>query len=225
MSPDEPGVAEEPYVPAHMGTDQDFAAHDYLWEPVRVGADVGVIAVMRDIQAAKVMSLDDLYSNLEKGEADRVSAFAVAHAGDWEYPSGYRPGDILCLEGVGAAEGPLSARLEAVAEKMRAYLGSHIVFGGKNDVELVIAFIVSTYLFTAFEYAPRLLISGVTNSGKSTLMDVLRELCYRANFAADTTEASLFRVIDECQVTAILDEFQDYSKPAQADIKKILKGK
>ncbi len=89
-----------------MGTDQDSVALDYLWEPVRVGADVKVIAVTRDIQAAKVVSLEDLDGKVGKEEADRVRTFAVVHAGDWEYPSGYRPEECLLPEGGRAAAEP-----------------------------------------------------------------------------------------------------------------------
>ncbi len=106
MSPDEPGADEEPYVPEHMGTDQDYYPRDCFWEPVRVGADVGVIAVMRDIQDAKVVSLEDLEGKVGKGEADRIRAFAVVHAGDWEYPTGYRPEECLLPEGGRAAAEP-----------------------------------------------------------------------------------------------------------------------
>ena len=229
-----PGTAlEEPQadacVPRYLGTGQDHPAFDIEFEPVLCrSGELKAIVVFRDIQSARVMTFDDMASELSEEDSKRVTDFVLNHASDWAYPSEFHPGE--CLGPVSGrmkfdwGSQPLKARLASACDRARGYLRGHIRFWNEADEDMVVCFVLSTYFKEMFEYAPRLLIRGMKDSGKSTLLDFLREVCYHGNLSSDTRESSLFRMIDECSVTPLLDEYQDYDKLAQDDIKKVLKN-
>ncbi|MBO5600897.1 MAG: hypothetical protein J5897_07680, partial [Candidatus Methanomethylophilus sp.] len=177
----------------------------------------------------KVISFQEIEDYFPiKSVASGHQQFIQEHMSDWRYPS-----DLHIYERLDSLEGrmkfsvldePLTLRLTTVCERILHYLDTFVRLPGEFDAEITAAFIISTYFMEMFEYAPRLLIRGATNSGKSTLLNILSELCYRGNLSGDTTEAALFRLIDQCGVTPLLDEFQDYDRTAQSGIKKILKN-
>jgi len=176
----------------------------------------------------EVMDINQIFNTVGEDDGNELVKFFIDHSHDWKYPSVFHP-----MECLGYSEGrekfsPLDGnyvdRMKRVASRIIAYLQKHIYLTGTYDMELITGFIISTYYMEMFSYAPRLLIRGPTNSGKSTLLDILGELCYRGNTSGDTTEAAIFRMIHFGHVTPLLDEFQDYSHDAQNGIKKILKN-
>jgi energy-coupling factor transporter ATP-binding protein EcfA2 len=57
-----------------------------------------------------------------------------------------------------------------------------------------------------FDYAPRLMIVGEKDSGKSNLMKILSGLCPRPYLSSDITKAPLFRTVHERKPTILIDE-------------------
>lgn len=150
------------------------------------------------------------------------------HQKDWEYPSEIHPFERLSTIGgreqFSVLDGDYVERLSIVSERIMRYFDEHVRLYGDFDAELLATFIIGTYFMDIFEYAPRLLIRGGTGSGKTKVLKICRDLCYRGNLTGDTTEASMFRMIDEFSITPMLDEYQDYDVATKNSIKKILKN-
>ena len=176
----------------------------------------------------EVVELNSLPEFIGKEEAEHTTGFVVEHISDWIYPSEFHPKQCLGYESgrevFSVLDGDYLDRIRRAANRISNYISTHLYMIGDYDMELVLGFIISTYFMDMFDYAPRLLIRGATNSGKSTLLDILAELCYRGDITGNTTEAALFRNISNNDVTPLLDEFQDYPSEVRNGIKKVLKN-
>lgn len=70
-----------------------------------------------------------------------------------------------------------------------------------------------SYTLDGFFFAPRLLIkSPQKRCGKTTLLDVLIELCRRPLPASNITSAALFRTIEQASPTILLDEADTFMR-------------
>jgi hypothetical protein len=80
-----------------------------------------------------------------------------------------------------------------------------------------------TWVYDAFQSLPYIRFLGEFATGKTRMLEVVRELCYRSAMAnGAASNASIFRIIDEWRGTFALDE-ADFSKSAEwSDITKIL---
>ena len=198
-------------------------------EPLqKTGGEMLAIVSDPNTGLVKVADYNGLKEFYDKNDFNRMYSFMRSHAKDWKYPSELHLKECLDpIEGwipFDEFNGDYIGRLKNVASRIMRYLEKHIYLYGTFDAELIATFSVATFFKEMFEYAPRFLIRGATNSGKSTLLDTMAEICYRGNLSGDTTEASLFRLIDSCNITPLLDEYQDYDRNTQNGIKKILKN-
>jgi hypothetical protein len=70
---------------------------------------------------------------------------------------------------------------------------------------------VHTYLIKYFKISPKLSIKSATKRcGKSTLLEVLAELVFRALVTGSITTAALFRVVDKYHPTLLIDEIDTF---------------
>jgi putative DNA primase/helicase len=77
----------------------------------------------------------------------------------------------------------------------------------------VALWVMQTHLFDATEVAAKLLIkSPERRSGKSRLLELLGHLVVRPQPTANIKAATLFRVIEQCRPTLLLDEVDTYLK-------------
>ena len=202
----------------------------YIGEPsISPEGDYQMIVIDKERRLPTIISFNDVEDYFQvKSVGTEHQSFILHHDRDWKYPSALHLYDRLDTMGgripFHPLDEPFTTRMFTVSERILNYLDKYVRLPGEHDAEIVTAFIICSYFMEMFEYAPRLLIRGATNSGKSTLLNILAELCYRGNLSGDTTEASLFRMIDSCGITPLLDEFQDYDHSAQNGIKKILKN-
>lgn len=74
------------------------------------------------------------------------------------------------------------------------------------------AWIIYTWMPELFPVLPRLLVQGVTNTGKSRIIDLVRLLCYRGLVTSDMTPAVMFRMGEWYRPTIAYDEAQDLVK-------------
>ncbi len=104
---------------------------------------------------------------------------------------------------------------------LREFLGSYV----QADAALLdqaTAYARYTWVYDRLPLAPYFAITGDFAAGKSTLLDTLGHICYRAVFAAGAaTAAPIYRVVDKLHGTLVFDEF-DYD-PRDPEWKQILK--
>jgi len=87
---------------------------------------------------------------------------------------------------------------------------SHVVMSDfSRDISAL--WTVHTYLIQKFMISPKLSIrSAVKGCGKTTLLDVLSHLVFRALVTGSITKAALFRIIDMWHPTLLIDEVDSF---------------
>lgn len=71
---------------------------------------------------------------------------------------------------------------------------------------IVASFVLSTWIVDRLAVAPYLLVVGLPQSGKTTLMQVLRLVCRRAILTADISSAAFYRACVRFTPTLLIDE-------------------
>lgn len=83
----------------------------------------------------------------------------------------------------------------------------HYVVLPEHAAEAIALWLVHTYMLEAADYSPYLLItSPVRECGKTTLLEILEHLAYRAKRTGGITAAALYRTIATQSPTMLLDE-------------------
>lgn len=99
---------------------------------------------------------------------------------------------------------PVDAR--AFLHQLRGFLQRYLILPD-HAAEAITLWIVHTYLIGIADYTPYLLVSSpVRECGKSTLLELLQHLAYRAQYTGGITAAALYRRIDRLQPTFLIDE-------------------
>jgi len=77
---------------------------------------------------------------------------------------------------------------------------------GMDDAILIAGFVISTWLIENLAIAPYLALVGLPRSGKTTLLQVLNQVCRRPLLTADITSAAFYEVYEKLSPTLLLDE-------------------
>ena len=105
----------------------------------------------------------------------------------------------------------LGELLDTVSSILRLY----VVFPLQEQVALIAAWIIHTWVFNAFDYTPYLFVFSAANrSGKSRLLEVIQQLAKNPVLTPGSSSAALMRSVDENNPpTMLLDEVDTiYSK-------------
>jgi hypothetical protein len=86
-----------------------------------------------------------------------------------------------------------------------------------DNIHLLVIYVMFTYVFMDYKTAPYLHITGQSGSGKTTTSTLISYLCFNAVAATSVTGASLFRTIESCRPTFIIDEFNHKSGSAMSE--------
>jgi len=116
---------------------------------------------------------------------------------------------------------PYGTQLELFSE-VKSFLHRYIDIQSFWE-DLLGHYVLVTWVYDAFQSLPYIRFLGEFGTGKTRMLEVVRELCYRSAMAnGAASNASIFRIIDEWRGTFALDE-ADFSKSAEwSDIIKIL---
>ena len=88
--------------------------------------------------------------------------------------------------------------------------------------DVVVSYIMMTYIYILFQVIPYLWINGEKGTGKSTIMKIMSKLCFNPMFCSNVNPANIFRQIDNDGSTIILDEFEKMYGEDKQEIIKIL---
>jgi hypothetical protein len=112
-----------------------------------------------------------------------------------------------------AQEGARKARLRALKLDRSALLTNLETFFAEraylpaNAAVVLAVFALNSWVFEEFDTTPYVLLDSATpGCGKNTVMNLLEAVCSRPQMLTSASEAALFRSIDYCHPTVLLDE-------------------
>ena len=107
-------------------------------------------------------------------------------------------------------EWPKQVNGEILADQIRECICSYCVLPQHSDVALTL-WVMSSYSMNSFRIYPRLAISSPQmRCGKTTTLEVLQSLTFKALVASNLSSAVLFRVIDKYKPTLLIDELDTF---------------
>ena len=139
----------------------------------------------------------------------------------WNLPDEFTKGYLN--DGLFHDDTDLRDAFKDVAEKIMNLYDRSVFFIDENDQAINLLFILNSYFRDEIRYAPRIIIEGVTSSGKGRVDSLLTELCYHAIPVGDGSYASSFRMISEFDATPIFSEFGDYGSQDRKQLCQMLK--
>lgn len=115
--------------------------------------------------------------------------------------------------------------LGKLKENLRNFVSKYVYIADDLDREIIITYIMLTWVFDRFSSIPYLRILGEFGTGKSRLLKVLT-VCYNSYYTFGlASPAPIFRLIDKYNCTLIIDELEVSSKNEKNDaIKEIIRA-
>ena len=107
-------------------------------------------------------------------------------------------------------------------DSVRGYVYDHVELPDERLYDIVTAWILLSWIKEGFDIVPYLRFLGMKNTGKTRGLRVLLHLCYRGVLSPSITEAVLYRLCHDYNVTYLLDETEHYSNEAKASIQNVL---
>lgn len=97
-------------------------------------------------------------------------------------------------------------------EKISAYLTQYIVFPHQSISNFIVLWVMGTYVFRIFRYYPYVWLNAEKGSGKTHVMEVLAPIAFNGDLIASSTEAVIFRDIENNAGTMFIDEAEKMKK-------------
>ena len=139
----------------------------------------------------------------------------------WNLPDEFTKGYLN--DGLFKDTSELTDEIRNVSKKIVNLYDRSVFFMDENDQAINLLFILNTYFKDEIRYAPRIIIEGVTSSGKGRVDSLLTELCYHAIPVGDGSYASSFRMASDYDATPIFSEFGDYGNQDRKQLCQMLK--
>ena len=170
-----------------------------ILEPIDNDGHVSIVAV-HDRGTHDVLDSADLMYNETHAKEERDFFKNLVKTTAWPLPKNFIDKEYWLKE---------NEDLSRIHSKIVIYLQNYLWFSNDDMYDLVANWVISTYLRPWFEFAPLLIFDGVTRSGKSTALKVLRHIVYRGVLNTNYSAASIARQIEALDCSMLLDESQD----------------
>ena len=89
-------------------------------------------------------------------------------------------------------------------------------------LNVIVTYILMTYIYIIFQVIPYLWLNGEKGTGKSTIMKLMNKLCFNSLYGSNFNSANIYRQIDNDGSTIILDEFEKMYGDEKQEIIKLL---
>ncbi len=115
--------------------------------------------------------------------------------------------------------------IKFLISEIRRFLDKYVYIEKMVDREIIISYILLTWVYDRFSAIPYLRALGEYGTGKSRLLKVLN-VCYKSiYFASNASSAPIFRLIERFGGTLIIDEAELGSKSSRnSDIREVLRS-
>lgn len=112
-------------------------------------------------------------------------------------------------------DGGVSVEPWAVYTEVRDYFLRYVDYPNPLYYDLLTLWCIGTYWFQLFESFPYIHLNGGKGSGKSVTLGIMKELAFNAQFSPSSSSASMFRTIEACSATFLMDEAENLFKSAK----------
>jgi hypothetical protein len=94
--------------------------------------------------------------------------------------------------------------------KIKGYIQQYVVLKDQDSYSFLSLWTMGTYVFRAFRYYPYVHLNAPKQSGKTLLMEILAPICFNGQLSVNSTEAVLFRDVQNNSPTQFLDEVERF---------------
>jgi len=108
-------------------------------------------------------------------------------------------------------------------QEVKAIFEDYIDFTGPHVVEVFSLWVIGTYIFRIFESYPYIFLKGEKGTGKTRTLTIVDKISFNAISSSSISTASLFRIIESCCPTILLDEAEALKTPSRSqDLRLVL---
>lgn len=107
--------------------------------------------------------------------------------------------------------------------QIMGHIVDYVYLDDENYYVLLSLWIMATYFYRCYNNFPYLLLEAPRNSGKSTLMRVLKDLAFNGTLTSSISAPALFRSVDVDGATMFIDEFEQ-DKHKNSDLMNVLRS-
>lgn len=112
--------------------------------------------------------------------------------------------------------------IDQLYEKIYEYVHEHIDFAEEAFYHILTAFIIASWRINDFDTVPYLMFLGEFASGKTRALEVLSELSYHAIKTSSISSAGLVRLVNNYNVTLLVDETEVLNTESKTELVGIL---
>jgi hypothetical protein len=106
--------------------------------------------------------------------------------------------------------------------EVESYIRSYVTLAQTSYVLVIALWVVATYIWTAFDAFPYLVVTSATKrSGKTRLLELISFVASNSRLFTDISPAALYRTIDGEKPTLLLDEAEMFSS-AKSEYRSLL---
>lgn len=115
---------------------------------------------------------------------------------------------------------------ESVYNEIREYFHRYWAAGDGREwmYDMLTCFAMSTWFRERLDFLPHLLILGKHETGKTRLLNTLRNVSYRGVHTASLTPAYVYRGIDAHDISLYISEYHDLGEDSQRDVDAVVKA-
>lgn len=110
----------------------------------------------------------------------------------------------------------------ALIRQLESYIRSYVTLGETGYALVIALWVVATYIWTAFDAFPYLVVTSATKrSGKTRLLELISFVASNPRLVANISPAALYRTIDSEKPTLLVDEAEMFSS-AKSEYRSLL---
>ncbi|MEE9591838.1 MAG: CHC2 zinc finger domain-containing protein, partial [Thermodesulfobacteriota bacterium] len=103
-------------------------------------------------------------------------------------------------------------KVSEVYKKTYNFIKDYIFFTSDSHGKFLSVWVIGTYIFKIFRYYPYIWLNAPKQSGKTLLMEILKELSFNGDLSSNASESAIFRDVHNNLITMFLDEVEKLSK-------------
>lgn len=146
------------------------------------------------------------------------SSECVTEANQWSM----RAQNIFSYVSFVESNGSMSVDVWGLFQELKQLLKDFVWLPNDMDYEVVVAYVMLSYVYSGFTAIPYLQFRGEAGSGKSQMNYFINEFAYNTIMTSNLTSATIFRISHALRGLLIIDEAERLAKPASDDVLALL---